>query len=77
MEAKLKKQALYCKAGELELQVQTLSTMKKTLRTLDKYPSSIENSDAILRFLDEKLQKKNKKNNGIIILTTKLLLLKK
>ena len=61
LEAKLKKQALYSKEGELELQVQTLNTMKKTLKTLDKHPSAIEPSDALLRFLDDKLQKKNKR----------------
>ena len=62
LEAKLKKQALYSKEGELELQVQTLNTMKKNLKTLDKYPASIANSDAILRYLDEKLQSKKKKS---------------
>lgn len=61
LEAKLKKQALYSKEGELELQVQTLETMKKNLKALDKYPSSFEHSEAILRFLDENLQKRNKK----------------
>lgn len=61
LEAKLKKQALYSKEGELELQVQTLETMKKNLKSLDKYPSNFEPSEAILRFLDDNLQKKNKK----------------
>ena len=60
LEAKLKKQALYSKEGELELQVQTLNTMKKNLKTLDKYPATIENSDAFLRYLDEKLQNKKR-----------------
>ena len=64
LEAKLKKQALYSKEGELELQVQTLHTMKKNLKTLDKYPSSLENTDALLRFLDDKLQSKTKKHNS-------------
>lgn len=61
LEAKLKKQALYSKKVELELQVQTLETMKKNLKSLDKYPSNFEPSEAILRFLDDNLQKKTKK----------------
>lgn len=64
LEAKLKKQALYSKEGELELQVQTLNTMKKNLKTLDRYPATIANSEAILRYLDEKLLNKKKKSVG-------------
>lgn len=64
LEAKLKKQALYSKEGELELQVQTLDTMKKNLKTLDRYPATIANSEGILRYLDEKLLNKKKKSVG-------------
>lgn len=60
LEAKLKKQVLYTKPEELALQTKTLESMKNELKSLDKYPSNADPSEALLLFLDQKLLEKTK-----------------